>query len=237
MNQAIVRRALIRASALLLATVPVCFAYAAGASETVGATASPGLLSQAASRELIGQAAPRPLVVETASPELVREAASLRPGQFVWQPGLAEQGGVEIVVSIPLQRAYVYRGGTLIGVSTVSTGRTGHETPVGSFNILEKRRQHFSNLYNNAPMPFMQRLTWDGIALHAGEIPGRPASHGCVRLPLDFARQLFAVTQVGATVHILELSPSAGEALAMARINGPYTGMGGPEEPMPGAAN
>ena len=237
MNHAIVRRALIRASALLLATAPVCFAYAAGASEVVGATASPGPLSQAASRELVGQAAPRPLVSQVASPELVREAASLRPGQFVWQPSLAEQGGVEIVVSIPLQRAYVYRGGTLIGVTTVSTGRQGHETPTGRFNILEKRREHYSNLYNNAPMPFMQRLTWGGIALHAGEIPGRPASHGCVRLPLAFARHLFGATRVGATVHILELSPSAGEALAMARVNGPYAGMGGPEEDVPSAAN
>jgi hypothetical protein len=237
MKQAIVRRAFIRTSALLLATAPVGFAYAAAASEVVGGTASPGLLSQAASRELVGQAAPPQLVIVAASPELVREAASLRPGEFVWQPSLAEQGGVEIVVSIPLQRAYVYRGGTLIGVSTVSTGRTGHETPVGTFNILEKRREHYSNLYNNAPMPFMQRLTWGGIALHAGQIPGRPASHGCVRLPLDFARHLFSVTQVGASVHILELSPSAGEALAMARINGPYTGMGGPDEDAQGAAN
>jgi L,D-transpeptidase catalytic domain len=237
MNHAIVRRTLIRTSALLLATAPVCFAYAAGASEAVGPTASPGILSQADSRELVGPAAPRPPVVEAASPELVREAASLRPGEFVWQPSLAEQGGVEIVVSIPLQRAYVYRGGTLIGIATVSTGRTGHETPVGTFNILEKRREHYSNLYNNAPMPFMQRLTWGGIALHAGEIPGRPASHGCIRLPLAFARQLFAVTRVGASVHILQASPSAGEALAMARINGPYTGIGGPDEDSQGVAN
>ena len=96
------------------------------------------------------------------------------------------------MVSIPQQRAYVYRGGTLIGVTTVSTGRPGHDTPTGRFEILEKRREHFSNLYNNAPMPFMQRLTWDGIALHAGQIPGRPASHGCVRLPLEFARHCSA---------------------------------------------
>ena len=237
MNQAIVRRALIRASALLLATAPVGFAYAAGASESLGATASPGLLSQAASRELVGPPGPSQLVIETASPELVREAASLRPGEFVWQPELAEQGGVEIVVSIPLQRAYVYRGGTLIGVTTVSTGRPGHSTPTGTFNILEKRREHYSNLYNNAPMPFMQRLTWGGIALHAGQIPGRPASHGCVRLPLDFARQLFSVTQIGAVVHILEHSPSPAEALVMARVNGPHNGMGGPDEDSQGAAN
>ena len=101
------------------------------------------------------------------------------------------------MVSIPLQRAYVYRGGALIGVTTVSTGKPGHRTPTGKFDILQKRAKHFSNLYNNAPMPFMQRLTWGGIALHAGQIPGRPASHGCVRLPLDFARNLFGVTSDG----------------------------------------
>ncbi len=141
----------------------------------------------------------------------------LDPGAFVWQPELAAAGPVEIVVSIPLQIAYVYRGGTLIGVSTVSTGRPGHTTPVGRFEILQKRREHYSNLYNNAPMPFMQRLTWDGIALHAGQIPGRPASHGCVRLPLEFARHLFGVTAVGASVHIIDGSPSAQAALAVAR--------------------
>ena len=168
--------------------------------------------------------------------EVAGAAASLGAGEFVWQPELAGAGAVEIVVSLPLQRVYVYRGGTLIGVSTVSTGRQGHETPPGTFTILEKRREHYSNLYNNAPMPFMQRLTWDGIALHAGEIPGRPASHGCVRLPLAFARHLFAVTRVGATVHVIELSPAAGEALAMVRGAAGYTGMGGPEEEVQGVA-
>lgn len=160
--------------------------------------------------------------------EAVSAEASLRPGEFVWQPARAESGPVEIVVSVPLQRAYVYRGGTLIGVTTVSTGRRGHETPTGTFNILEKHREHYSNLYNNAPMPFMQRLTWGGVALHAGQIPGRPASHGCVRLPLEFARALFSVTRVGATVHVTEMSPTAGQALAMVR-GATYTGMGGPD--------
>jgi hypothetical protein len=99
---------------------------------------------------------------------------------------------------------------------------------------LQKRRQHFSNLYNNAPMPFMQRLTWDGIALHAGEIPGRPASHGCVRLPLAFAKALFEVTRVGASVHIVDHAPAPAEALAMVRGGGAYSGMGGALEPLDG---
>jgi lipoprotein-anchoring transpeptidase ErfK/SrfK len=148
-------------------------------------------------------------------------AAALAPGEFVWQPEAASEGSVEIVVSLAEQMAYVFRGGTLIGVSTVSTGKPGNDTPTGSFEILEKRREHYSNLYNNAPMPFMQRLTWDGIALHAGEIPGYPASHGCVRLPAGFASRLFAVTRIGATVHIVPDSPpSASAALDFARGGG-----------------
>ena len=163
--------------------------------------------------------------------DVAARADALRPGEYFWQPHLAPSGDVELVVSIPLQRAFVYRGAVLIGVSTVSTGKPAHKTPVGSFDILQKRRQHFSNLYNNAPMPFMQRLTWDGIALHAGAIPGRPASHGCVRLPLAFARALFEVTRVGASVHIVDGAPAPAEAMAMVRGGGAHTGMGGPEEP------
>ncbi len=174
--------------------------------------------------------APRPSLPEPQADVAPHLEVSLEAGEFVWAPEQATQGEVEIVVSLPLQRIYVYRGGALIGVSTVSTGRQGHETPVGTFNILQKRREHYSNLYNNAPMPFMQRLTWDGIALHAGQIPGRPASHGCVRLPLAFARHLFGVTRMGAAVHIIEQSPSAGEALAMVRGVDAYQGMGGPDE-------
>ena len=157
----------------------------------------------------------RPVVAVQAASEA--NAEELAPGEFVWQPEQSTEGAVEMVVSIPLQRAYVYRGGILIGVTTVSTGRRGHTTPTGRFPIIEKRREHYSNLYNNAPMPFMQRLTMGGIALHAGNIPGVPASHGCVRLPLAFARHLFGVTSVGANVHIVDSSPTADTALAMVR--------------------
>ena len=142
----------------------------------------------------------------------------LRPGQYRWHPeaGPAE-GPVNIVVSLPLQRAWVFRGGVLIGVSTISSGQPGYDTPVGRFNILQKRVDHRSNLYDNAPMPFMQRLTWDGVALHAGQISGTPESHGCIRLPRAFARHLFGITAVGTTVVVTDQAPNAPEeALAFA---------------------
>ena len=135
------------------------------------------------------------------------------------------------MVSIPQQRAYIYRANRLIGVSTVSTGMRGHRTPTGRYPIMEKRRTHFSNLYNNAPMPFMQRLTWGGIALHAGQIPGYPASHGCIRFPYEMARNVFSVTQVRSVVHILADSPTPLTALQTARGERPRMPM---EEPVRG---
>src|SRR6185503_12097277 len=98
------------------------------------------------------------------------------------------------------QRAYVYRNGVLIAVSSVSTGKPGHETPTGVFTILQKDKDHHSNLYNNAPMPYQQRLTMGGVALHAGGLPGYPESHGCIHLPTQFAKELFAITNLGVTV-------------------------------------
>ncbi|HYG29990.1 MAG TPA: L,D-transpeptidase family protein [Allosphingosinicella sp.] len=224
MNQALIRTTLAAAGALMLALPPIGLAFAAQ-----GAGAEPAALAAAPA----AAPAPAPGVAAPPAPApnpVVAEAESLDPGEFVWRPELAPAGPVEIVVSIPLQRAYVYRGGALIGVTTVSTGRRGHATPVGRFSITQKRREHYSNLYNNAPMPFMQRLTNDGIALHAGQIPGYPASHGCVRLPLAFARHLFGVTQVGVAVHIVASSPAPTEALAMVRGTSAYAGMGGPVE-------
>jgi len=135
-------------------------------------------------------------------------ASTLQPNRFIWSDAsvmdAAEVAPVTVVVSIPQQRAFVYRGDDLVAASSVSTGRDGNETPVGVYPILQKNEKHFSNLYNAAPMPFMQRLTWDGIALHAGRNPGFPDSHGCVRLPAEFARRLFAVTDVGTTVVVTD---------------------------------
>lgn len=128
----------------------------------------------------------------------------LAPGEFDWAPELAPQGAMVVVFSLPEQRAHVYRNGVRIGVSTISSGKPGNDTPTGVFPILQKKRLHHSNLYNNAPMPYMQRLTRDGIALHAGKIPGTPASHGCVRLPLEFSKLLFDETEHGMLVVIAD---------------------------------
>lgn len=119
----------------------------------------------------------------------------LQPGEYQWSPSIPDDGPTVIVVSLPEQRLHVYRDGQRVGVSTVSSGKPGHDTPTGAFPILQKKRTHRSNLYDDAPMPYMQRLTWDGIALHAGRNPGYPASHGCIRLPHAFAEQLFTLTE------------------------------------------
>ncbi len=115
--------------------------------------------------------------------------------------------GVLIVVSIPSQRLFVFKDGAEWGSTTVSTGRRGYGTPAGTFTILQKQVHHRSRTYGNAPMPYMQRLTWGGVALHAGRVTGAPASHGCIRLPWDFARQLYAVTNPASTSVVILREP------------------------------
>jgi hypothetical protein len=125
-----------------------------------------------------------------------------KPGDYIWHPEISPAGPVVILVSLPNQVMYVYRNGVCIGRSTVSTGAKGHSTPTGVFTILQKKVDHESSIYRGAKMPHMQRLTWGGIAMHAGHLPGYPASHGCVRLPEDFAEKLYSVTGMGTTVII-----------------------------------
>jgi len=134
--------------------------------------------------------------------QLARQADQLKPGEWVWAPQIAASGPVLVYVDLGRQRATVYRNGVRIGVSTISSGKDGHETPTGVFTILEKNKEHHSKTYNDASMPFQQRLTWLGVAMHAGNLPGYPASHGCVRLPMEFAKKLFEVTPMGGTVVI-----------------------------------
>lgn len=171
-----------------------------------------GLAEAPATAQSQSQEAAASIVIDPASlPPLVPDAppappvpAVMAPGDFDWNPERSLAGDVVIVVSIPQQLVHVYRGGVRIGESTISTGRPGHDTPTGVFTILQKQKMHRSTLYDDAPMPFMQRLTWDGIALHAGRLPGYPASHGCVRLPAAFAEALYDVTDHGGVVIVAD---------------------------------
>jgi hypothetical protein len=113
------------------------------------------------------------------------------------------------VVALTEQRVTIYDANGKVLQAPVSTGQKGYETPAGIYSVLEKKREHYSNIYDDASMPFMQRLTWSGIALHAGVLPGSPASHGCIRLPHSFAEQFFVTTKIGLRVVVVpsDMSP------------------------------
>jgi len=148
---------------------------------------------------------------KTSSPlELARQAEALKPGEWVWAPDIAPAGPITVYVDLSRQLAYVYRNGVRIAASSISSGKPGHETPTGVFTILQKDKNHRSNKYNSAPMPYQERLTWDGVALHAGGLPGYPESHGCVHLPYEFARLLFGITEMGGTVVVAGKAGGAG---------------------------
>ena len=126
---------------------------------------------------------------------------TLRNGQFMWKDGADTV--TRVVVSLSDQMAYAYNGDELVGVSTISSAREGYITPAGIFTILGKDRDYRSKKFDNAPMPYAQRIDDYGIAMHGGEpLPGYPASHGCIRLPTKFAAKLFAATEVGTPVYI-----------------------------------
>lgn len=131
------------------------------------------------------------------------------PTSFTWNPELSPTGPILITVNLKNQTAAVHRNGVLIGTCLVSTGRPGYETPTGVFHILEKDADHHSSTYNNASMPYTERLTWGGVALHAGGLPGYPSSHGCIHLPYEFSKKLFAITDVGVTVIVSDGPPGA----------------------------
>jgi lipoprotein-anchoring transpeptidase ErfK/SrfK len=206
--------------ALLCASIGLVLGSAApppAAPRTGPAPAAPApivLIAQAPPAAEIAPAAPAaPLAPEPAA------AAARAP-----KPATAaadrprRSGSVRVLVSIPAQRAWVFRGSELLATTPVSTGKRGHETPTGTFPILQKRVEHYSNRYDNAPMPYMQRLTHYGIALHGGRVPGYPASHGCIRLPHGFARRLYHLTDFGTRVTITSARPrSTRHALALVR--------------------
>ncbi|MDX3909804.1 MAG: L,D-transpeptidase family protein [Sphingobium sp.] len=161
------------------------------------------------------------------SPTLASSSApSLKAGQFLWDDSDGGTDPLAIMVSIDRQHLYVYRGERLIGLSTVSTGKPGKNTPMGEFRILQKNVFHRSNLYSNAPMPYMQRLTWTGIAIHGGQLPGYPASHGCIRVPLAFAKKLFAATDMGDIVSV-----SDGQSGPFLRVEVDYAALPGDGRP------
>ena len=180
---------------------------------------------------LLGSAAPPPVAQRVPAPLPVASLAiapqpveALAPAAPVAQPAPepvappppppptaaeALSDGVLIVVSLASQRMYVFEDGELWDTTKVSTGKRGNETPVGTFPILQKKVHHRSNLYDDAPMPYMQRLTWDGVALHAGALPGYAASHGCIRLPRGFAQDLYKITDFTSSVVVVTDAPVA----------------------------
>ena len=127
---------------------------------------------------------------------------TLKPGQYRWVADIPDEGEPKVVIDLLTQLFYIYRGDRLVGVSTISSGKKGDETPLGFWEVLYKKKKGFSRKYDNAPMPFMQMYDSKGIAFHAGATPGYPASHGCVRLPLKFAEKLYGLTKVGTKIII-----------------------------------
>jgi L,D-transpeptidase catalytic domain len=157
-----------------------------------------------AAASLLVAAAPDGSASHTKGRQVTPFTPTLKAGDYVWHPEASPAGPVVVLVSLPDQVLYVYRNGVRIGRSTVSTGKQGKRTPTGVFTVLQKKVRHESSIYKGAQMPHMQRLTWTGIALHAGQLPGYPASAGCVRMPVDFAAKLYSVTSLGTTVIIAD---------------------------------
>lgn len=164
-----------------------------------------GLLMAAGAFAFAGMTAAPAQQVDISTGSIAETVSSLRAGQYVWAPQVAPSGPMMLIVNLKTQRALLYRNGIPIGASTVSTGRPGHQTPTGVFTILQKHVKHYSSKYDSAPMPYMERLTWYGVALHAGHLPGYPASHGCIRMPAGFAKLLYGLTSLGMTVVIADV--------------------------------
>src|SRR4051812_32996718 len=127
------------------------------------------------------------------------------------ETGAKPQGPLIIAISIDKQKVRVYDSNGLFAESPVSTGMKGHSTPMGVFSIIQKHKFHHSNIYSGAPMPYMQRITWSGVAMHAGVLPGYPASHGCIRMPMAFAMKMYNWTRMGARVVVTpgEMTPAS----------------------------
>lgn len=137
----------------------------------------------------------------------------LKPNDYTWEPDKSPTGPVGIIIDLTNQTLYVYRDGKQIGRAAISTGVKNHPTAAGTYTILTKNVTYKSEKYHEASMPFMERLTWDGMAIHGGNNPGKPSSHGCIHVPLDFAEKLYAITAKGDTVLVSNLKEAPGDTV------------------------
>ena len=177
---------------------------AACAAAAITATAAPAAAYQ--SWGLFGpvvQPQPEPLYAPLRRPSK-RDKARKYIADQIKVPEKLPSGPLQIVISVKKQQLTLYAGGQPVTRSQVSTGVPGHPTPQGVFSIIQKQIYHESNIYSSAPMPYMQRITWSGVAMHQGVVPGHPASHGCIRLPPAFAKRLWSITKVGVRVIIAQ---------------------------------
>lgn len=197
-------------SAAFVAVSLVALALTGSLVRTIGGVEVPTAITRGAIK---ASAVPAELVTPTTSPRSAAPPSSPTPHR-------ALENGVLIVISKHSQRMFVFKNGQLWASSPVSTGRPGNDTPEGIFPILQKQVQHRSTLYAGASMPYMQRLTWDGVALHAGRLPGFRASHGCIRLPAAFARKLYAITSFRSTAVVIVNERLATEVQARAHGGG-----------------
>jgi len=177
----------------------------AGIATAVVLTAIPADARWFYDRQPIAQPLPDPIAIQVKRQSSKRKnAADAAAALSSKTPEKVPAGPLQVIISIKQQRLTVYANGRPIAHSPVSTGVPGHPTPMGVFSVIEKQIYHESNLYSSAPMPYMQRITWSGVAMHQGVVPGRPASHGCIRLPREFAQRLWRLTKVGARVIIAQ---------------------------------
>jgi hypothetical protein len=146
------------------------------------------------------------------APPRVRKSIKKRlPNEDVAKDARKPQGPLVIAISIEKQVLKIYDANGTFAETPISTGMRGHSTPMGVFSVIQKHKYHHSNIYSGAPMPYMQRITWSGVAMHAGVLPGYPASHGCIRMPMNFAVKMWGWTRMGARVVITpgELAPES----------------------------
>jgi hypothetical protein len=152
-----------------------------------------------------------PLLAAPSAEARPRSYTRERPESVAAAPQRQPDGPLQIVISIGSQRLWVYDKNGLLETSIISTGVGGYPTPMGVFAVIDKEVTHYSNIYGGASMPFMQRLTMSGVAMHSGMVTGRPASHGCIRLPHPFAIKLYKLTRLGVRVVIAPNEPAPQE--------------------------